>query len=90
MFLKCFEIFQYFTNFRMYFCILVYCVQLIVILYIGFGFCVFNCLWEHRLNEFSKQKKSNIFHQCHRSENNFRTDRFVRDVFGFWVLNGPH
>ena len=40
---------------------LVYFVQSIVILNIGFGVCVFDCIWEHGLNFFFEENISKRF-----------------------------
>ena len=60
-FLKYFEIFEKFPNNRKYFGIVGVFVKEIIILNIGFGFCVFNSIWEHRLKIFFDPQKSNRF-----------------------------
>ena len=64
---------------------LVYFVKQIVILNIVFGFCVFNSLWEPRLNVFlnicSKMSKTDP-----RSVNEFRTDHLCLRLSGVLVV----
>ena len=45
-----FFFFRKYTTFRKYFCVFGLFCTIIVILNIGFGFVVFDSLWEHRLN----------------------------------------
>ena len=54
-----------------------------IILNIGFGFCVFDSIWEHRLNEFLNIF-SNNFQTCPSSVNNFRTDYFFEMFWDLW------
>ena len=49
MFFRSFQSFQFFENLLT---LLAYFVKQIVILNIGFGFCVLNSIWEHTLNVF--------------------------------------
>ena len=56
---------------------------------IVFGFCVFDCIWEHRLDVFLNIFRKTKTTKNPRSVNNFRTDHFVRDFGEFSVLNGP-
>ena len=67
------------------FWLFVYFIQYIVILNIGFGFCVVVCIWEHILEicfDIYFKKKSN--NKKNRSVNNFRTNYLFEFVFGFW------
>ena len=76
----------YFSKFRKCFGIFGVFIQQIVVLNIGFGFCVFRSIWEHGLKQFFEHFFE--FVQTNpRSVINFRTDHFVRDVLGLLVLN---
>ena len=53
-------------------------VKQIVILNIGFGFCIFNSIWEHGLKIFfdpqNRKNRPQKIESFPRSVNNFRTD----------------
>ena len=53
-----FRIFEHFTKNRKYFSMFGVFVKQIVIFNIGFGFCVFNSIWEHKLKIFSTKKST--------------------------------
>ena len=58
---------------------------------IGFGFCVFDCIWEHRLN-VSLNMFSIIFEHFQKMSQKceqFSYGPFVWDVLGFEVLMAP-
>ena len=63
-------------------------VKQIVVFNIGFGFCVFNSIWEHRLKIFFDPKNRKIDPQkiehFPRSVNNFRTEHLGGYFWDFW------
>ena len=67
--------FENFTNVLKYFGVFV---KEIVIFYIGFGFCVFDSIWEHRLKIFfdpkNRTNRPPENRKKPRSVNNFRTE----------------
>ena len=59
-----FNIIFFFQNLEYILACLVYFVQIIVILNIGFGFCVLDCIWEHGWTICSKKKYRNVSQKC--------------------------
>ena len=69
----------------MYFGIFGVFVKQIVIFNIGFGFCVFNSIWEHRLKIFSAQKVENT--TPHKSNKKIqKCEQFSYGTFGRMFL----
>ena len=72
-----FRTFSFFTKRRMYFGIVgVFC-TLSFYLNIGFGFCVFNSIWEHSLNV----SFDNFFRKCSKHVPEVWTRLFIRTMF---------
>ena len=90
-FFKYSDVFEIFPKFRKCFGIFGVSVKEIVTFNIGFGFCVFKSIWEHRLKIFFDPPNRKIDHQkvdlFPRSVNNFRTKQLGGYFWDFQLIN---